>query len=649
MKQPSQSQREAINHKDGPALLIAGPGSGKTFTIVQRIINLIEKENIPPNQILVLTFSKAAASQMHDRFKVESGNLDVHFGTFHSLAYFILKKSFSFKENNLISDFEKRRMLSQILKNHGLDELCSTENLQFIIDSISKQKNSSNYNQISISLGTDDISDNILQSVLDEYFEFLKEKGKLDFDDMILRCIELLKNNNQILIQYQNQFKYILVDEFQDINIPQYDLVKLISYPDNNLMCVGDDDQAIYGFRGSTPGIMNIFDKDYPGNKHIYLTENYRSGENIVKLAENIISDNKIRFSKSYIPVNPSGKIYSVICETHISQNEYILSFLNGLSKEELADTAILVRTNRDVSVYSKLLSQNRIRINQSQPKNISIKDSFIFDDIRAYLKFIYEGQRRSDFILIMNKPERYIQRTAVSSDSVSFEALKQYYFQNKDMLQSLDTFFRLIKLASSLDITYALNIIRKNLGYEKYIRAVSKSEEEYEQNMNILIKVTDLFKNYSKTVSVEEYINSTKFDNSSDSSSNSNSNSNTNPVEAGSLQYGVKVMTMHTSKGLEFENVIIPDANEGIIPEKGVTGNELEESRRLFFVAVTRAKKCLCILATKERNRDISRFIKNKIKFENYSSSTISSNSLLSRNSSKASQTFSYSSSSSI
>ena len=647
MKQPSQSQREAINHKDGPALLIAGPGSGKTFTIVQRIINLIEKENIPPNQILVLTFSKAAASQMHDRFKVESGNLDVHFGTFHSLAYFILKKSFSFKENNLISDFEKRRMLSQILKNHGLDELCSTENLQFIIDSISKQKNSSNYNQISISLGTDDISDNILQSVLDEYFEFLKEKGKLDFDDMILRCIELLKNNTQILIQYQNQFKYILVDEFQDINIPQYDLVKLISYPDNNLMCVGDDDQAIYGFRGSTPGIMNIFDKDYPGNKHIYLTENYRSGENIVKLAENIISDNKIRFSKSYIPVNPSGKIYSVICETHISQNEYILSFLNGLSKEELADTAILVRTNRDVSVYSKLLSQNRIRINQSQPKNISIKDSFIFDDIRAYLKFIYEGQRRSDFILIMNKPERYIQRTAVSSDSVSFEALKQYYFQNKDMLQSLDTFFRLIKLASSLDITYALNIIRKNLGYEKYIRAVSKSEEEYEQNMNILIKVTDLFKNYSKKVSVEEYINSTKFDNSSDSSSNSNSN--TNPDEEGSLQYGVKVMTMHTSKGLEFKNVIIPDANEGIIPEKGVTGNELEESRRLFFVAVTRAKKCLCILATKERNRDISRFIKNKIKFENYSSSTISSNSLLSRNSSKASQTFSYSSSSSI
>lgn len=647
MKQPSQSQREAINHKDGPALLIAGPGSGKTFTIVQRIINLIEKENIPPNQILVLTFSKAAASQMHDRFKVESGNLDVHFGTFHSLAYFILKKSFSFKENNLIFDFEKRRMLSQILKNHGLDELCSTENLQFSIDSISKQKNSSNYNQISISLGTDDISNNILQSVLDEYFEFLKEKGKLDFDDMILRCIELLKNNNQILIQYQNQFKYILVDEFQDINIPQYDLVKLISYPDNNLMCVGDDDQAIYGFRGSTPGIMNIFDKDYPGNKHIYLTENYRSGENIVKLAENIISDNKIRFSKSYIPVNPSGKIYSVICETHISQNEYILSFLNGLSKEELADTAILVRTNRDVSVYSKLLSQNRIRINQSQPKNISIKDSFIFDDIRAYLKFIYEGQRRSDFLLIMNKPERYIQRAAVFNENVSLETLKQYYAQNKDMLQSLDSFFRLIHLAGKMDTFYALNIIRKNLGYEKYIRAVSKSEEEYEQNMNILIKVTDLFKNYSKTVSVEEYINSTKLDKSSDSSSNSNSN--TNPDEEGSLQYGVKVMTMHTSKGLEFENVIIPDANEGILPEKGVTGNELEESRRLFFVAVTRAKKCLCILATKERNRDISRFIKNKIKFENYSSSTISSNSLLSRNSSKASQTFSYSSSSSI
>ena len=240
MREPSRVQREAICHRDGPALLIAGPGSGKTFTLVNRIRNLIEREKIPPEEILVVTFSKAAAKEMQDRFLKESKEYGVHFGTFHSLAYYILKTSFGVNNSSLLSDAEKRNMLSQVLKNNGYSELCNIDFLSGLIGQISKCKNSSEYEQLNIESTNENISKEELNGIIHQFLLFTEEMGKMDFDDMILKSLNKLEKNEDILAEYRNKFKYILVDEFQDINMPQYKLIKLLSCPNNNLFVVGD-------------------------------------------------------------------------------------------------------------------------------------------------------------------------------------------------------------------------------------------------------------------------------------------------------------------------------------------------------------------------------------------------------------------------
>ena len=604
MRQPSPSQWKAINHKDGPAQLIAGPGSGKTFTIVQRIIHLIEDESIPPDQILVLTFSKAAAQEMKTRFISESDSLDVHFATFHSLAYYILRTSFSFSPQSLISDNEKRTILAQIFRNSNKDYLCSMEYLSGILDQLSKLKNSGAYSNLKLESDNEDISTDELNKLMGNYFSFVKELKRLDFDDMVLKCIESLNKYPKVLEFYQNKFKYILVDEFQDINMPQYDLVKLIAYPENNIMSVGDDDQAIYGFRGSSPGIMKRFDSDFPNNNHIYLTENYRSGKNIVLLAGTIINDNKERYKKDFIPINEGGSVNAYSFPSRLEEEKFIISLIKDFSFDELINTCIIVRTNRDISLYKSLLSKNNFPVHSKNKNSKSIFDSFIFEDITAFLKFIYEGNLREYFFRIMNKPNKYIQRAAVPNSCVKKEDILNYYQYNVPLRNDINTFFEKLDMASKMSVNLTLKLIRNSIGYEKYLKEVSKDREDYQNLLYIYEQIEDFFKNLNGRITIDEYVSIARKEYKE-------------PKKSDDEEFlkGVNIITMHTSKGLEFENVILPDINEGIIPAKGIGADEMEESRRLFYVAVTRAKKRLYILSTKERNRDVSRFIKGKTK----------------------------------
>ncbi|MDE6184516.1 MAG: ATP-dependent helicase, partial [Lachnospiraceae bacterium] len=293
MKKPSKAQKQAITHLSGPAQIIAGPGSGKTYTIIQRILYLIRHHQIRPDRILVITYTKAAAAEMKERYEKESANDqkyigNVHFGTFHSICYHILRQCGFARYDSLIKESDKRKLLQIILNNHGLSSECTYDSITNLLNSISHMKNISESAPGGFKSNVDVPFEEFLR-IKEEYDRYLREQELLDFDDMILQCYELLSKKQELCRKYQDLFQYILVDEFQDINMPQYQLLKLLAQPGNHLFVVGDDDQAIYGFRGATPGIMKQFLNDFACGKQILLTENYRSGKKIVKLAERMI------------------------------------------------------------------------------------------------------------------------------------------------------------------------------------------------------------------------------------------------------------------------------------------------------------------------------------------------------------------------
>lgn len=591
---PSNTQLTAIRHINGPAMVIAGPGSGKTFTIVQRLKYLIYEAKIKPENILVVTFSKAAAKEMADRFYEEVNVIGIHFGTFHSVAYNILKKSFNFNSDSLITNLEKIKLLTQLLKNYGLNDICNEENIINILNGISKHKNSYEYKNLINKSFIEEISDELFIKIISDYEEFKHQMNKLDFDDMIINCINSLNRNTEILKELNNEYQYILVDEFQDINYPQFELIKMLSKPLNNLFVVGDDDQSIYKFRGSDSHIMNQFIYEYPDIKKIFLTENYRCGKNIVEFANKIIVKNDDRFRKEFVPKVEGGNIIFNSFLSRKAEEDYVLKILNSMNETKRQNTALILRTNLEVNLYRQLLINNKL-INKQNKQDKNIKESFIMKDIYNFLLFIYDGFKRENFLVFMNKPNKYIQRSALLNEAVIKEDLIRYYKSNKDMLYEIEKFFDKLKLASSMNPKLAISLFVNSIGYGKYIKDISKSKQDYELNLKILNEVTDIFSNYRLKDNIKEFYDSIsavedvkKIDNNDE----------------------INIITMHSAKGLEFETVILPDINEGVIPPKNCTLSQISEERRLLYVAVTRAKKDLYILSNAERNRKISRFV---------------------------------------
>ena len=599
MREPSIYQAKAIAHVNGPAELIAGPGSGKTFTITRRINSLILNEHIDPDDILVVTFSKAAANEMKTRFESTSDECGVHFGTFHSLAYFILRESFGLKSTLVLSEGEKKNILLRIFKRMGKGGLVNNEILGDIISKISKIKNSSEYDRPSLESDMEGISTELLNRIISEYFVLLKELNKIDFDDMILEALKRLKGNEKKLNEYRERFKYILVDEFQDINVPQYELIKLLAFPRNNIFVVGDDDQSIYKFRGSAPQSFRMFLEDFPGATVIKLLDNYRSGKNIVSFASRVIEKNKDRFSKEFNPVNEGGKVSFSLITTYKEEMEEVCNLLHNMDQKELSDTAIISRTNREIAAIRGILLKSNIKIAGSKEKEKNLFDSFILEDITAFFRFIYEGRKREDFLKFMNKPQKYIERAALNYDVVNKDDLLKYYQCDPEMQHTLNEFFKKLDLASRLKSELSLSMFIKTIGYEKYLKTISRDAGELKEFYYLLNEAENLFSEYKRNESVTEFI---------ERASLSEKRTDDKNKQTGE---GLKLMTMHGSKGLEFKNVILTDVNEGVIPGKNIKKEELEEERRLLYVAITRAKENLYIYATKERNREVSRFIK--------------------------------------
>lgn len=592
----NKSQIQAISHMDGPAMVLAGPGSGKTTVITHRIKNLIEKAEVRPENILVVTFTKAAAISMQKRFSTlmngGKGQL-VTFGTFHSVFYKILRKSRRYEATEILSERQKTDYIREIIGRYGISSNDISELSQNIINDIGNIKgnmlNAQEY-EPSCCKKEDFIK------VYNAYNLELKKDGKMDFDDILRECYLLLCENHTILEQWRELYKYILIDEFQDINRIQMNIIELLASPLNNIFVVGDDDQSIYGFRGARPEIMIEFKDYYPEAELIVLNVNYRSTQSIINVAGRVIENNKTRLDKCAHANNDKDFQPDIRkFRNQVEELKFVVSKIKEYENQgiSLSEMAILVRNNSQIQEISSFLKNRKIEAESGKHRS-NIYNGMVAKDILSYVRgaLKFDGTYfNEDLIYVLNKPQRYISRQVVLSVNMNISAVRRIYSKN-----NIDSFLFHIEMIRKLPPQAALSYIRKGAGYEEYLRLYA-----IENNIpmsGLLKQLEQLVQECSKFNTLEQWINSI------DSAQNSEGqNFGKKSSGEGGANNRINIMTMHGSKGLEFKAVFIVDANQGIIPtSKALRERDFEEERRLFYVAITRAIDYLNIYAVEER-----------------------------------------------
>lgn len=587
-------------------MVLAGPGSGKTSVIVERTAYMIDEGGISPSNILVVTFSRAAAKEMKERFLSFTGQqyTPVTFGTFHGVFYGILKNAYGFTAANILSEEEKSGILKELTLNYG-GELAEEGDFP---EEIAKEISVVKGNRISLEhYYSSCCPDEVFRQIYHGYRQICQEKRKLDFDDMILYCYELFEQRKDILEAWQNKFQYILVDEFQDINQLQYDIVRMLAKPQDNLFIVGDDDQSIYHFRGARPEIMLNFTKDYPNAERVILDVNYRCSKKILSSAMNVIGENKKRFQKELSTPNEEGN--TVLVREFQNPREEYLEVVSELRSrleqgEKLEDTAILLRTNQEAEGLVGALMERQVPFNMKE-KLPNLFHHWICRNLIAYMRFAAGERSRKNFFEFMNRPNRYISREALSlSPEISFEQLKEFYKDKDwmcDRITTLETHLRILK---GLAPYAAINFIRKGMGYEEYLHEYAEYRKiKPEELCEILDRLTESTKGMNSLEEWEVYIE--------DYTSKLEEQARKQEQE----REGVLISTLHGVKGLEYDNVYILNVNEGSMPyRKAVLEPAIEEERRLFYVGMTRARKQLTlgyIRQQYEKKREPSRFLK--------------------------------------
>lgn len=592
----NKSQIQAISHMDGPAMVLAGPGSGKTTVITHRIKNLIEKAEMRPENILVVTFTKAAAISMQKRFStlMNGGKgQPVTFGTFHSVFYKILRKSRRYEATEILSERQKTDYIREIIGRYGISSNDVSELSQNIINDIGNIKgnmlNAQEY-EPSCCKKEDFIK------VYNAYNLELKKDGKMDFDDILRECYLLLCENHTILEQWRELYKYILIDEFQDINRIQMNIIELLASPLNNIFVVGDDDQSIYGFRGARPEIMIEFKDYYPEAELIVLDVNYRSTQSIINVAGRVIENNKTRLDKcAHANNNKDFQPDIRKFRNQVEELKFVVSKIKEYENQgiSLSEMAILVRNNSQIQEISSFLKNRKIEAESGKHRS-NIYNGMVAKDILSYVRgaLKFDGTYfNEDLIYVLNKPQRYISRQVVLSVNMNISAVRRIYSKN-----NIDSFLFHIEMIRKLPPQAALSYIRKGAGYEEYLRLYA-----IENNIpmsGLLKQLEQLVQECSKFNTLEQWINSI------DSAQNSEGqNFGKKSSGEGGTNNRINIMTMHGSKGLEFKAVFIVDANQGIIPtSKALRERDFEEERRLFYVAITRAIDYLNVYAVEER-----------------------------------------------
>lgn len=581
---------------DGPAMVLAGPGSGKTTVITHRIKNLIEKAEVRPENILVVTFTKAAAISMQKRFSTlmngGKGQL-VTFGTFHSVFYKILRKSRRYEATEILSERQKTDYIREIIGRYGISSNDISELSQNIINDIGNIKgnmlNAQEY-EPSCCKKEDFIK------VYNAYNLELKKDGKMDFDDILRECCLLLCENHTILEQWRELYKYILIDEFQDINRIQMNIIELLASPLNNIFVVGDDDQSIYGFRGARPEIMIEFKDYYPEAELIVLDVNYRSTQSIINVAGRVIENNKTRLDKcAHANNNKDFQPDIRKFRNQVEELKFVVSKIKEYENQgiSLSEMAILVRNNSQIQEISSFLKNRKIEAESGKHRS-NIYNGTVAKDILSYVRgaLKFDGTYfNEDLIYVLNKPQRYISRQVVLSVNMNISAVRRIYSKN-----NIDSFLFHIEMIRKLPPQAALSYIRKGAGYEEYLRLYA-----IENNIpmsGLLKQLEQLVQECSKFNTLEQWINSIDLAQNSEGQNFGKKSSG-----EGGTNNRINIMTMHGSKGLEFKAVFIVDANQGIIPtSKALRERDFEEERRLFYVAITRAIDYLNIYAVEER-----------------------------------------------
>ncbi|MBO6111690.1 MAG: ATP-dependent helicase [Lachnospiraceae bacterium] len=592
----SAAQEAAIRHRDGPALVIAGPGSGKTYTLTHRLMYLTGECSVMPDNILIITFTNAAAAEMKKRASslIPGKASYMTFGTFHSVFFLILKHTFGLTSANILKNEQRYAIINDGIKKSGIRTADKTALINDLTLTFSSCKNSGRLNNKT------ELTDEEVLSLMEFYNNRLKEMRLLDFDDMLLKCRELFIKKPQILEIFKDRFRYILIDEFQDINSIQYEVVKLLAGDKANLFAVGDDDQSVYAFRGSVPETMKTFLEDYPEAKKYELLTNYRSKGCIVEAAGKVIGFNKNRIVKDISAFDMTkGELNILGFKDRKEELDHMASYIkDGLKTGGYEDFAIFVRTNSMVSLFEEGLKARGIKCTVKGRVN-SIYTSAVGRDILDYMRFVTGDDSRRTFTAIMNKPERHILRWTLTEDTVDPDKLLSLHHDELRIREGIKKLINDRRMMSRLRPELAVHYLLNMTGYLGYLKALSgKDSEKFEIYKENAFEIMERAASYGD---IREWIKAAE---EMDEAASKNAQENE----------GVPIMTMHASKGLEFKKVIIADTIEGIIPySKAVHISELEEERRLFYVAMTRAQRELNILYIAEdrgRKTEKSRFV---------------------------------------
>ncbi|HJD03735.1 MAG TPA: ATP-dependent helicase [Candidatus Mediterraneibacter caccogallinarum] len=590
----NQAQKKAVTHGEGPCLVLAGPGSGKTLTIVNRIKYLIEEYKVRPEEILVVTFTRFAAAEMKSRLCALMGKqtLPVTVGTFHGIYYGILKWAYRMGQQNILSEEEKYQILRSAAGKQKMEVFDEEDFIQDIAAEIGKIKN----NRIDPDeFVSEKCSADAFREIYREYERQRKKLRKIDFDDMLVLCCELFTSRPDVLAAWQKKFRYILIDEFQDINRIQYDVIRMLALPENNLFVVGDDDQAIYGFRGADSSLMFQFREDYPEAEQILLGMNYRSTANIVRNSLKVIEHNEHRFQKDLTASKDNGAcIHVQEVKDPNEEAQYILDEIEKKVQEgtEPEKIAVLFRIHTDARPVVEALLERHISF-QMKEHLPNLYNHFIGKDIQAYFRLALGERKRQDFLQVMNRPKRYIGRDSLSGNTVSFEEIRKFYCDREWMMDRVDQFEWDVKMLRKMAPYAAIQYIRKRVGYDDFLKDYALTHNVNKADLfDVLSEIEEAAKPFASIEDwfdhVQEYTEALRL----------------KERQRSLKQEGVRLMTIHAAKGLEFDAVFIIEANEGRIPyKKAKTEKETEEERRLFYVAMTRAKELLKICYVKTKN----------------------------------------------
>ena len=622
----NEKQKEAVLNTEGPCLVIAGAGSGKTKVLTHKIAYLLQEKNVAPWNILAITFTNKAANEMKERIEGLVGDAvkDMWIGTFHSICVRILRKyidRIGFDSSFLIFDTgDQKTLVKQCLKELDIDSKMFTE--RSVISEISNAKNDMLTPEKYQKRANGDFRKEKIASIYDLYQKRLKENNAIDFDDIINYTIKILLENPDVLEYYANKFHYVLVDEYQDTNKSQFTLVTLLASKHGNITAVGDNDQGIYSFRGADISNILNFERDFPGTKIIKLEQNYRCTGNILKVANSVIKQNEVKYEKKLWTENEKGNLPKVYtAENEYDEGSYIVQEIEHLRREEYykySDFAVLYRMNTQSRAIEDIF--RRENIPYKIVGGLKFYERKEIKDIISYLRLIQNPADNISLNRIINEPKRGIGKTSMenvakisATEGVSmYEVIKnaEQYGLNRVYLNSrefISVMEELREKQNEISISELIKLTLKKTGYTKALENENTIEaenriENLEEFLTVAIEFEEEFAENSLSEFLEGITLSSDIDNMEET------------------EESVTLMTLHSAKGLEFPVVFLVGMEEGIFPGNRSIAEEkeLEEERRLCYVGITRAKENLFLTCSKQRTmfgstscNMVSRFLK--------------------------------------